>query len=198
MKLITVFAVALIFITFGQTFMYADLRMKYNALQNTFDGVVTKYDGLVLNSSMTESQLLEIQKQYQNLLGNYSKTQTMNQNHDGTYIIWNRPSALYANSLMVWELLDAFINNIQLRTSAPAHFMIMSMDNYVSLTTGQPYMAEYDQTGTSFSEVVTLAQGCGGYILVIGNPSNSTIIVTPNITAIYSPTPFLTGICNGG
>jgi len=135
---------------------------------------------------------------YNKLIADYSKERIIYQypSSNQSIVIWTIPQTIPSHQRKYWELLDTFVNHIALKTNATANVVVVDLGNYVNLSQGKTYFAVYNSTGTSFNYEMHLSQGCGGYVLVIFNRNEKLLLVTPNITATYAPTPFLTGNCS--
>jgi len=145
------------------------------------------------------------QAEYQNLLSNYSRTNTVypNQALNQSIDIWSVNQTIRAATngqpgLILWNLLDTFDNNIVLTTNSTVRVMILTVIDYANFRYGTPYTAFYDHTGTHFQVDTPISGGCGIYTLAIINNSNHTVLLTPRVSARYLHTPFLTASCSLG
>jgi hypothetical protein len=141
-----------------------------------------------LNESLSEQQAI---------LTNYTKMQgTLNApGVNESIVIWTIPSVVAKKSWTGWALLDTFTNQIDIRTNGTANFQIMDLNAFANFYFGKSYVSAWNYTGNHFVMTVRLTQGCGYYALVVRNLSGHTELLTPNVTARYAPTPFLTGTC---
>ena len=147
--------------------------------------------------NMTSGALNQAIAEKEALLENYTRSQGslnapgMNQ----SVIVWTIPSTVPGRQWEAWELLDTFVNQIDIQTNATAIFQIMTLDQFASFYFHYTYFAFVNYTGIHFMRTESLTQGCGVYVLVIINPTFHPLFIDPNVTARYAPTPFLTGTC---
>lgn len=178
---------------------YNSLTTKYNDLSSQYRDLSAKYNNATAMTSHLRSQLNQNVVMYHDLLENYTKTRIVFQRPatNESIDIWTLSQKVSPHSWVFWESLDTFDNHVRLTTNATATVFILDLDNYVNFTQGRPYSPIYNSTGTSFSYDLVETEGCGGYVLVIQNNSSNAILITPDISATFAPTPFLTGICAG-
>ena len=181
-----------------QWYQYQGLVVRYDALDNRYNSLVSDLAALQSQFTYVNSSLNRSQYMYNQLLAEYSRTQIIYRTPatNESVIIWIMPQNIRAKGTARLELLDTFVNHIRIHTNQTAQFLVMSIDDYVNFANGKLYVAAFNSTGTDFSADVHLTQGCAGYVLVIVNLQSSTTAVYPNVTATYAPTPFLTGVCS--
>ena len=176
---------------YNSTANYNDLNSRYSALSSSL--TQANYANTYLRYDLNQSYAM-----YNHLLSNYSKTQLIHQGaaSNQSVVIWTIPQKVVPHWRIEWELLDTFDNHISINTNVTASAVIVELDNYVNLVQNSHYVAVYNSTGTSFQYDMHLTQGCAAYALVIFNNTNGTMLITPDVTATYAPTPFLTGTCS--
>ena len=191
------FAVAVgILVVFGGLSIYYSGMLDnkasaYNALQN-------QYNFLSSNFAFQRGQLNELQQEMNNVLMYYDQQRVIYQNpgENVSLSIWSRDQTIPPGQWISWDLLDTFVNRIQVSTNATAEYIIVDQGNFVRLAQNGAYVPVVDNTTTAFSYTAYVSQGCSGYVLVIYNHSSHPILLEPNVTATYAPTPFLTGECS--
>lgn len=97
--------------------------------------------------------------------------------------IWNIKQQ--ANWVIYGQMLDTFSMHIQIATDKPTKLLVYSQSNGIV----ENFSGEY------YNFYFNLSEGCDAYAYVI--EGNGTFNVIPNVTAKYSPTPYLTGVCVG-
>ena len=169
---------------YNSTANYNDLNSKYSALNSSL--TQANYANNYLRYELNQSYAM-----YNHLLSNYSKTQLIYRGaaSNQSVVIWTIPQKVAPHLKIEWELLDTFYNHISINTNVTATVVIVDIDNYVNLVHNSHYVAVYNSTGTSFQYDKHLTQGCAAYVLVIFNNTNGTMLVNPDVTATYAPTP---------
>ncbi len=144
-------------------------------------------------------ELNETQTSYNALLGNYTIKSYVYipQGVNATFQIWGIPQTMGPKSSEAWDLLDTFINHININTTSPSRFYIFDLDDFALWYTHKFSIPLVNQTGTNFSYEFEPSVGCAVYVLVIQNLENSSNTIIPHVTATYAPSLFLTGVCAG-
>jgi hypothetical protein len=177
---------------------YDNLVGQYYSLSTEY----TKATSTIHNQSATigflRAQLNSSAEMYHNLLENYTKTNIMFQSplSNQSIGIWGLSQDAAPHGYIVWELLDTFDNHISLSTNTTANVMILGIFQFVKFVNDEPYTVVFNSTGTQFHYDEPVSEGCAGYVLVVRNLTNQTMEITPDVTATYEYTPFLTGYCS--
>lgn len=173
------------------------LRESFDNLSGKHESLFVEHTDLVREFESIRDDLERSHLQYDILLQNYSETQIIYASPEAgqSIVIWTIEVMIDPNRFVSWNLLDTFINQIEIQTTGTVKVVIVDLDNYVKLRSGLRYDPIYNQTGTQFSTTQRISQGCATYVLVIFNQSDSPVRIVPNVTATYAPTPFLTGVC---
>jgi hypothetical protein len=106
---------------------------------------------------------------------------------NGALPIWTYPETINGNIQGYYGMmLDTFANHIEVNASAPVSFTV-----YAETTEVEQF------NGTSINFWFNESEGCAGYSYKIFPVKDSVgaITIRPNITAVYDPSPTLTGIC---
>ena len=177
---------------------YSQLSSSNSQLVSTYNSLFEQYVNISSSFNPVNKSLQQYQYMYNELLGNYSRTEIIYRSPatNQSVTIWTVHQTIAARGYIAWDVLDTFDNHIQVHTSAPTRFLLMTIFEFASFFYGKPYKAVLNSTGTEFSTDVHISQGCGVYVFVIINLESSPTIIYPNITATYAPTPFLTGVCS--
>lgn len=101
--------------------------------------------------------------------------------------IWTIPQSFPGGSYVSLQLLDTFQNHIIINSSTNITIEIETIWS-------QKPIINY--TGTHIDFWFNLSEGCNSYTAFIYAPNNQAFTLQPKISAIYDPTPYLTGICN--
>ena len=157
-----------------------------------------QYNFLSSNFAYQRGQLNELQQEMSNVLNYYDQQRVIYQSPGAnvSLSIWSRDQIIPPGQWVSWDLLDTFVNHIQVSSNATAEYIIVDQGNFVGLVQNEAYVPVVDNTTTAFSYTAYVSQGCSGYVLVIYNHSSHPILLEPNVTATYAPTPFLTGECS--
>jgi hypothetical protein len=178
-------------VTYAYNTDFSALNSSYSSLQSSLAEINS--DNQHLRFELNQSYAMQSR-----LLSNYSRTQIIYRGPASnlSVAIWTIPQPVKANGLIAWELLDTFDNHITLTTNVTARVVIVDLADYVNLAKNLSYAAIYNSTGTTFQYDMRLTQGCAAYVLVVTNVSGGPMLINPNVTATYAPTPFLTGACS--
>ncbi len=170
---------------------YNDLVAKYNSL-------IGKYNSLLANYTVSSAAANQTNRMYEKLLQNYTEHFIVYRGpaSNQSIPIWGKVQYIKPNGTISWGLLDTFDNHIMLDTNQSVKVIIVDLYNFVNFVTQKPYFAVYSSNGVHFERDERISQGCAVYVLVIVNPSHSTVEVRPNVTATYAPTAMLTGVCS--
>lgn len=162
----------------------------YTSLQNQYNFLSSSYQ-------YQRGQVNDLNQEMNNVLKYYDQNRVVYQTPgvNTSIPIWTRTAVVQPGRWTTWALLDTFVNHIQITSNATAEYIIVDLPNYVNLAQNRAYVSVADDSSTSFSYTARISQGCSGYILVIYDHSSNPILLTPNVTATYAPTPFLTGQC---
>jgi Tfp pilus assembly protein PilV len=185
----------------GVNYFYSDQvdsqNSAYTSLQNQFNSLQGHYNFLSSSYQYQRGQINVLNQEMNNVLRYYDQNRVVYQTPGAntSIQIWTRTAIVEPGSWTSWALLDTFVNHIQITSNATAEFIIVDLPNYVNLAQNRAYVPIAENSSTSFSYTARISQGCSGYILVIYDHSSHPILVTPNVTATYAPTPFLTGQC---
>lgn len=171
------------------------LNQYYSGL---LDNQSSAYNSLYSSYSYRNGQLNQLQAEMENMLQTYDqRSYTFASPSDNVSLgIWGRQATVQPNSWTVWALLDTFVNHLSITSNATAEYVIVDLQNFVQLYQNKSYVSLVDYVGSNFTHTERLSQGCSGYLLVILNHSDHPILLTPNVTATYAPTSFLTGQCS--
>jgi len=182
----------------SSTVLNLQLQDTVMSMSANHESLLADHRKLTVDFESIRVDLEKSHSMYEILLENYSKTRIIYRSpaSEEPIPIWGIEQPIDPNSQLSWNLLDAFINHIEIQASDTVQLVIVDLNNYVKLRLGQPYDAFYNRNGTQFERNEHVSQGCGIYVLVLLNHSDSIIRITPNVTATYSPTPFLTGSCS--
>jgi len=191
---------------------YDALVVKHSSLLANYSTLATNYSALAINYSRElvvvrnqtgtisylRQELNASSEAYHDLLLNYTRTNIMFRSplFNKSIDIWGGSQNLAPDSYVVWELLDTFDNHISFHTSGTANMMILGIFQFVRLVNKQPYTVIFNSTGTQFQYDEPISEGCGGYVLVLRNLTNTTLNIMPDVTATYEYTPFFTGDCS--
>ncbi len=191
--------------------LFVVLLASYLAYQNYLlssedDNLRTTITSLQDSLSYVRSQLNQSNHEYNELLGNYTRTRIVYQNPSSntSIVIWQGfnailpPSNIHNRRWIEWELLDTFVNHIHVSSNQTVEFVLFSLNNFLNFFANKSYVTFYDSNETTMSYDFHATQGCANYVLVIINNLNTTANLVPDITATYAPTPFLTGDCSNG
>jgi hypothetical protein len=161
-----------------------------SAAESTINNLTQQASELayLLNSSQTS---------YQALLGNYTRYIDLPEQANDTFQIWGAYQTMAPNGGMEWDLLDTFINHIDINTTLPSRFYIFDLNSFVRSEDNAFSVPLVNETGTGFSYNFEPSIGCAVYVLYIQNLENSSNTVMPHVTATYAPGAFLTGVCGG-
>ena len=190
------FAPAVIFlITFGGLSLYysgllQSQNSEYNSLQSQYNTISSNYQ-------FQRGQMTQLQQEMENMLQTYDQ-RSYTYATPGANVslgIWGLKATVQPHQWTAWALLDTFVNHLNVQSNATAEYVIVDLQNFVQLYQNKPFVSLVDFTGMNFTHTERLSQGCSGYLLVILNHSNNTILLTPDVTATYAPTAFLTGQC---
>lgn len=198
MKPGTIYRVGMLLIAVIAVGLLESDQIQYNSLMGKYDvqsTAIAKLNGEVaavnsaLNASLSEQQ---------SLIADYTRTQgTLNApGMNQTIVVWTIPRTLTADNWTAWALLDTFVNNVDVAASGSVNFQIVTLGSFADFYYHHPYAPLWNYTGTHFAVTVRLTQGCGYYVLIVRNLANSSVVLTPNVTARYAPTPFVTGACS--
>jgi hypothetical protein len=178
---------------------------QYNSLVDQYDSLVQRYNqagttAQNLHNTITflRGELNRSSIVYNYLLRNYTRTNIVypSPGSNVSIPIWGLPFDLRPGGWEQWELLDTFVNHLRFTANNSVRIMVMDLNNYVNFRMGSTYAPVVNMTGTNFSFNAYFTEGCGVYVLIVQNISNSTVLVQPNVSAIYSWTPFATGSCS--
>lgn len=186
--LVAVLAIAVV--SYNQS-AYDNLDTAYNSLQS-------RYNSLSSNYAYQGGQINQLQQEMENMLKTYDQqSYTYASPGDNVSLgIWGLKATVQPNSWIAWALLDTFVNHLNVQSNASAEYVIVDLQNFVQLYQNKPFVSLVDYTGTNFTHTERLSQGCSGYLLVILDHSSHPILLTPDVTAIYAPTAFVTGQCS--
>lgn len=181
----------------GLSNRYNSLNSSYATLNANNKSLQNKLQNATATVQYLRQQLNLSSVMYRDLLGNYSSKNIIYQYpaSNKSISIWGRQKSINPGSSIEWELLDTFDNHISILTNATANVMIMSIGDYSRWTFGLPYTVIYNSTGNQFHYDEPISEGCAGYVLVVRDVSNTSLLITPDVTATYEWTPFLTGLC---
>jgi hypothetical protein len=169
----------------------SNLAASYNSLMDHYNNLLGKTN--YLNGSLSG-----LQKEMEQMLQTYDqKSYVYNPPTANTTVsIWGRQQTITPHGSIEWSLLDTFVNHIDISSNVTAIYVIVDPANFVQLYQNKTYTSLVEYTGTHFVRTERLSQGCSGYILVIIDRTSHPILLTPNVTATYAPTSFLTGTCS--
>ena len=192
----------LISVSYNQVYSdYSSSVHSYNSVVTSYNSEISKNANLTNANSYLQSELNYSRNSYAVLLGNYSQKSYVYEPPSGvnqTFQVWGLHENLPPRAYITWMLLDTFQNHIQINTTLPANYFIFDLTSFLQFTQGKYSSAVANEThSTYFSDNFILTVGCSGYILVIQNPENVTSTIIPHVTATYSPSYMLTGICGG-
>lgn len=195
MILIAVIAIGLVA---NDQFQYNSLTTLHNSLQSQYNTLEGQFKFLQSSYNYNQGQLSELQQEMNNVLKYYDQQRVVYQTPgvNTTIPIWTRDAVVQPGTWTDWALLDTFVNHIQISSNATVEYIILDLPNYVNLARNAVYTPVVDNSTTSFSYTARISQGCAVYVLVIYNHSSHPILLSPNVTATYAPTPFLTGQCS--
>jgi hypothetical protein len=164
---------------------------------NLLDSNAASYNSLYSRYSYQNGQINQLQQEMENMLQSYDQRsyEYVTPSANTTLGIWGLRAVVPPGQWTSWELLDTFVNHIVVTSNATAQYVIVDLQNFVQLYQNKPYVSLVDYNGTNFTYTERLSQGCSSYVLVIMNHSSHPILLTPNVTATYAPTSFLTGQC---
>ena len=173
---------------------YSGVIDNQNSSYNTLN---SQYNSLSSNYSYQRGQISQLQQEMENMLQTYDqRSYTYASPSDNVSLgIWGLQATVKPNSWTAWALLDTFVNRLDIKSNASAQYVIVDLQNFVQLYQNKPFTALVDYAGTHFTWTERLSQGCSGYLLVILDHTNHPILLSPNVTATYAPTSFLTGQC---
>lgn len=197
---ILVVCIVIMVIGLSAAYEFSQIYSQNQSLITANHSLETQVNSLKENNSYLSNQLNLSNREYNELLGNYTQSRSGFQyRYSNTSVgIWYDMNATILPSKWIeWELLDTFVNHIQVSSNQSIDFVIFSIDNFLNYSAHFPYVTFYNQTGQSMNYSVNITQGCAGYVLVMFNKLNTTAKIVPDITATYAPTPFLTGYCAG-
>lgn len=178
-----------------------NLTATYNILVSRYNSLSAGYSSLMNKASYLNGSLNELQREMENMLQAYDQTRVVYQTPgvNTSIPIWTRQAVVQPGAPRNWEawnLLDTFVNHIRITSNATARYVIVDLPNFVRLVQNETFVSEVDYSGTNFTFAERLSQGCAVYVLVILDYSSHPILLTPDVTANYAPTPFLTGECS--
>ena len=153
-----------------------------------------------LNSKYTyqTTQVSQLQQQMENMMQSYDQKSFVYSppTANTSVVIWTKQQTVSAGGSIEWDLLDTFVNHISIASNASAEYMIMDLPNYARFYHNAPYVPLVDNTTSHFQATERLSQGCAVYVLVIVNHTSHPILLSPDVTATYAPSAFLTGECS--
>jgi hypothetical protein len=164
---------------------------------NQLDSNAASYNSLYSRYSYQNGQISQLQQEMENMLQSYDQRsyEYVTPSANTTLGIWGLRAVVPPGQWTSWALLDTFVNHIDVSSNATAQYIIVDLQNFVQLYQNKPYVSLVNYNGTNFTHTERLSQGCSGYVLVILNHSSHPVLLTPNVTATYTPTSFLTGQC---
>lgn len=173
-------------------------QAQYNKLSGQYNALYSDYNAVRIANGYLNGSLNAVQQEMELLLQNYDHTSLVSRSpaDNASVAVWTRDQSVPAHTWTAWALLDTFINNIDITSNSSARFMIMDLPTFVRFATNQTYVPFVTFTGTHFLQTERISQGCATYVLVINNDTPSPILLRPNVTATFAPTPFLTGQCS--
>lgn len=132
------------------------------------------------------------------LMQNYDRLsyRFVNPGENTSISIWTRNQTIPPRGSISWNLLDTFINHIDISTNSSVRFLIVDAPNFVRFSINSTFLPLDDYTGMHYVRTERLSQGCALYTIVIVNRSTHPVLIMPNVTATYAPTQFLTGWCS--
>jgi hypothetical protein len=177
---------------------YNDLVAKYNTLATSFNSLSSNNTKSEAQVQYVNQQLDYSNKEYQFLLSNYTKTSIIYRapGANQSIPVWGIKQTVGPNSSISWNLLDTFDNHILVDANANVTFMLIDDGNYARWYNHLPYSPVKTYTGNHFAYDAQISEGCAIYVLLIWNRSEAPVLITPNVTATFAPTVFLTGICS--
>lgn len=94
------------------------------------------------NLNLTREALNKSVRMQENLLRNYTKTQTALTAPDinKSIIIWTIPEKLPLKGQSYWFLLDMFVNHIDVSTNGTSNYLILDLGGFRNATRGLPFV----------------------------------------------------------
>jgi hypothetical protein len=150
------------------------------------------------NISSLEGVVASLRSQSSSLENTVSGLQdniTTLKDNQKTFVIWNAPVNVTTGYFLFETVPDTFDYHDNFTSSAPVDVFYFNSTQFVQWYTRQPISGDYENfTQTEGqSDTFTLAEGCGGYIVIYSFMSAGTI--HPNVSATYNPAPKPTGSC---
>ena len=165
---------------------------------NQLGNLQDSYNTLYSRYSYQNTQVSQLQQQMENMMQSYDQKSFVYSppTANTSMVIWTKQQTVTAGSSIEWDLLDTFVNRISITSNASAEYMIMDLPNYARFYQNAPYVPLVDNITSHFQATERLSQGCAVYVLVIVNHTSHPILLTPDVTATYAPSAFLTGQCS--
>ena len=181
-------AVVAVLVLLGVNYYYSN---QLEDQQASFNTLYSRY-------TYQNTQVNQLQQQMENMMQSYDQKSFVYSppTANTTVVIWAKQQTVSAGGSIEWDLLDTFVNRISIASNASAEYMIMDLPNYARFYQGAPYVSLVDNTTSHFQATERLSQGCAVYVLVILNHTRHPILLTPDVTATYAPSAFLTGQCS--
>jgi hypothetical protein len=173
-------------------------------LQNEILGYEKTITSLENQNSQARNTISSLQSQASNDASTISQLQKQNSqlstaNQHPTLSIWGMPKTLPPNGWTGEGVPDTFDYYVSFTSTVPitvyfltfSQFIQFARTGSISSVSGQ---YQYFPATTSLQKgAFTLAEGCGGYIVIFQSSAAGTIY--PDITARYNPAPSITGCC---
>ena len=114
--------------------------------------------------------------------------------------IWTMNQSASADHWLESQMLDTFANHINVTATNAINISVLTLAQYVNLSTGNSYskVNVYTSSGSSnnINFYFNTSEGCSAYLYVIrAQNSLQPFVLYPNITAKYQPTASLQGVC---
>ncbi len=118
--------------------------------------------------------------------------------HPRPLAVWNVPAVVKPHSYLFSTMFDTFKMHIHIDANSTVYVYVFTPSEYVAFydSGGSVRSSVEAFSGEAISFTFNLSTGCAGYVWVVYNPSNSAVLVQPDVTAVYSPSSQATGACS--
>jgi hypothetical protein len=121
---------------------------------------------------------------------------TLLKNKTDTFVIWNVPVNVSSGYFLFETVPDTFDYHDNFTATAPLSVYYLNSTQFVQWYTSKTISGNYTRyiSSEKQSDTFTLAEGCGGYVVIYFFSTAGTI--RPNVSATYDPAPRPTGSCS--
>ncbi len=170
----------------------ANLTNQVDSLNQSLISVgrnITALQGII---SSLKSQSSSLQNTVSVLMDNI----TLLKNKTNTFVIWNVPVNVSSGYFLFETVPDTFDYHDNFTATAPLTVYYFNSTQFVQWYTSKTISGNYTKYSSTEkqSDTFTLAEGCGGYVVIYF--FSSAGIIRPNVSATYDPASRPTGSCS--